>query len=534
MISHSNCDFLMDWEPTENYGMDVDVTQGPFSFDDCDVYMAPPSVQDIHMASPILTSQLPSISEIALFLPPLEMKTKPAVFPPCSIHAVSRQVLEPLTCPRRIKAVPLDDSLFVYIPAVSNYLAEPPTMFSASCQGDNYTSSLHNHNYFPKNSVYRPVTPSPSESRTAFRDQTIDIFDEEGHIDDTRAATPSPLIESSSCAGWPDGIAGDIFTNVDCIPWPYSIDEQDTTPSTPHHVAETYTPEWIDEQDLTPSTPHPFVETYTPEWINEDVTPDTPHLVAETNTLEWIDEQDATLSTPQPVVAETNTPEWLADEDVTSISQYPILETATPFHLPEIPFFQEFVDQGTDLIDLWNPNFEGSNFDKDESVLHSFGASSLKDLNWILEGFHATSVADACIESKSVLNTFEAMFVPAPLHNFSPVSSYDWAVSEAGPDLISFDAAYGLPCLESGDVIQYESNGLFQTSTPAPYNRSALPDVQSRSAFDPLVFFNKATNTVERNAPRSTKRDASTQTEELPGTTYGTPFYWSNFQCLFY
>jgi hypothetical protein len=77
MISHSNCNFLMDWEPTENYDMDVDVTQGPFSFEDCDVYMAspcdvnkaPPSVQDIHMASPILTSQLPSISEIALFLP---------------------------------------------------------------------------------------------------------------------------------------------------------------------------------------------------------------------------------------------------------------------------------------------------------------------------------------------------------------------------------------------------------------------------------------------------------------------------------
>ena len=134
------------------------------------------------------------------------------------------------------------------------------------------------------------------------------------------------------------------------------------------------------------------------------------------------------------------------------------------------------------------------------------------------------------------------MFVPAPLHN--EVSSYDWAVSEADPNLISFDSAYGLhhnipsgsfklPS-ESGDVIQYESNGLFQTSTPAPYYKSASPDVQSRSAFDPLVFFNKATNTVERNAPRSTKRDASTQTEESPGATYGTSFFnWSSFQCLF-
>ena len=519
MISHSNCNFLKDWEPTENYDMDVDATQGPFSFEDCDISMASPgtpsspSFQDIHMASPIMTPQFPSISEIALFLPPLEMKTKPTVFPPFNSHAVSCQALEPLAYPMEPL---LDDSPFVYIPAASNYLPEPPTMFSASCQGDNFTSAVHNHDHFPPNTVYRPVTPSPWEYRTTFRDVSpqSDISDEESEIADTRSATPSPLIESTICAGWSDGLEGssDMSIDIDCTPLPDSIDEQNITPSTPYLVA----------------------ETYTPEWINEDIMPSTPHLVAEINTPKWIDEQDATPSTPQPVVAETNTPEWLADEDVTSISQYPILETATPFHLPEIPFFQEFVDQGADLIDLWNPNFEGSNFDKDESVLHSFGASSLKDLNWILEGFHATSVADACIESKSVLNTFEAMFVPAPLHNFSPVSSYDWAVSEAGPDLISFDAAYGLPCLESGDVIQYESNGLFQTSTPAPYNRSALPDVQSRSAFDPLVFFNKATNTVERNAPRSTKRDASTQTEELPGTTYGTPFYWSNFQCLFY
>jgi hypothetical protein len=269
------------------------------------------------------------------------MKTKPTVFPPFNIQAVSRQALEPLACPREIKAVPLDDSPFVYIPAVSNYLPEPPAMFSASCQDDNYTSAVQNHNSFPPNSVYRLVTPSPSKSRTTFRDvspQPMDIFDE-GQIADTRAATPSPLIESTSCAGWPDSIV---------------------------------------EQDVTPSTPYIVAETYTPEWINEDITPDTPDLVAETNTPEWIDEQDATPYTPQPVVAETNTPEWLADEDVTSISQYPILETATPFHVPEIPFFQDFVDRGADLIDLWSPSFEGSNCDKDESVL---GASSLKDLD---------------------------------------------------------------------------------------------------------------------------------------------------------
>ena len=45
------------------------------------------------------------------------------------------------------------------------------------------------------------------------------------------------------------------------------------------------------------------------------------------------------------------------------------------------------------------------------------------------------------------------------------------------------------------------------------------PDVQARS---PLAIFNKAA--VERNATRSTKTDASTQTEELPGATYGTSF----------
>ena len=343
--------------------MDVDVTQGPFSFEDCDVYMAspsPPSFQDIHMASPILTPQLPLISEIARFLPPLEMKTKPTVFPPFNSHAVSCQALELLDIPA--------------------YLPEPPTMFSASYQGDNYTYADHNHNHFPPNSVYRPVTPSPSKSRTTFRDVSpqSDISDE-GQIADTRSATPSPLIESTSCAGWSDGLAdsSDMSIDVDCTSWPDSIDEQDVMPSTPYLAAETYTPEWIDEQDVTPRTP---VEIYTPEWI---------------------DEQDATPSTPQPVVAETSTPEWLADEDVTSISQNPILETATLFHLPEVHFFQE---SGADLIDLWDPSF-----DKDESVFRSFSASSLKDLEWILEAFHAATIADACIESKSTSNSFKAM-----------------------------------------------------------------------------------------------------------------------------
>lgn len=478
--------------------MDVDVS--PFSFADCDVFMAPPGIQEVHMASPILTSQPPTISEISFFLPPLIMKTKPIVFPPFNIHAVSRQALEPVVGPRKIKAVPLDDSSFVYMPAVATHQVEPPIMASARCQGDNYTSGVYNHNHFPPNSVYPPVTPSPSKYRTTLRDvspisipvKPIDILDEEGQIADTRAATPSPLIEST--AEWPDGIAGpsDIVPNVDYIPWPNSIDELDVTPSTFHFVAETNTTEWIDEQDVTPIT-------------------------------------------PQPVVAETITPEWTVDEDVTPLSQYPILETAAPFHWPEIPFFHESVDWGVDLIDLWSPNFESPNFDEDESVLRVFGVSILEDLDWILEGFRATSVADACVESKSASNSFEAMFVPAPLHQFSPVSPYDWAVSEAGLDLISFDSAYSLdhnihsdsfelPSLESGDVIQFESNGLFQTSTPAPYNRSVSPDVQSRSPFDPLDVFNKATFTVEKNAPRSTKTDASTQTEELPGATYGTSF----------
>jgi hypothetical protein len=521
---------MMDWEPAESYYMDVDVTPGPFSFTDCDVYMAPPEVPEVHMASPILTSQPPPISEIILFLPPLEMKMKPIVFPPFNIHAVSRQALEPLTAPKK-KSVPLDDSSFVYMPAVATYQVEPPTMASTNFQGDNYTFAVHNQNHFPPNSVYRPLTP-PSKSRTTLRDvsppfisvKSIDILDEEGQIADSCATTLSPLIESTSSAGWPGGIAGlgDIAPNVDCIPWPNSIGEQDVTPSTPHLVTEINTPE-----HFTPSTPHHVAETNNPEWVDEqDFTPSTPHLVvAESTTPEWIDGQDITPSTPQPIVAETTTLEWTVDEDVIPLSHYPIFETITPFHWPEISYLQGFV---VDLIDLWSPNIESSNFNEDDSVLRAFGVSSLQDLEWILEGFRATSVADACIESKSASNSFEAMFAPAPL---SPVSPYDWAVSDIGPDLISFDSAYGLqhniqsgpfklPSLESWNVIQFESNGLFQTSTPAPYNRSASPDVQSHSPFDPLV---KATY-ARRNAPRGTKADASTQTEEFSGATYGTSF----------
>ena len=502
----------MDWEPAESYSMDVDVTQDFFSFADCDVYMAPPSIQEVHMASPILTSQPPAISGITFFLPPLEMKTKPIVFPPFNIHAISRQALEPLVGPRKTKVAPLDVP-FVYMPAIATYQVEPPTMPSASCQGDNYTFGVHNHNHSLPTSVYPPVTPSPSKSRTILPDvspiKPIDILDEEGQIADSLAATPSPLIECSSSAGWPDRIAGpDIAPNVDYIPWPDSIDELDVTPSTPHLVVETNTPEWIDEQDVTPCTPH--------------------LVVAKINTPERIGKLGVTLSTPQLVVAETHTPEWSVDEDVTPLSQYPILEAATPFHWPEVPFFQEYIDWGVDLIDLWSPNFESSNLDEDDSVLRAFGVSRLEDLDWILEGFRAASVADVCVKSKCASNSFEATFVPTPLHNLSPVSLYDWTASEVGPDLISFDSAYGLhhnihsgsfklPSLESGDVIQFESN-LFQTSTPAPYKRSALPDVQSRS---PLIF-NKPTYTVEGNAPRNTKIDASTQTEELPGVTNGT------------
>ena len=363
------------------------------------------------------------------------------------------------------------------MPAVETYQVEPPTMASAN-QGDNYTPAVHKYNHFPPNSVYRPVTPPPSKYRTTLGAvspilipvKPIDILDEEGQMPDTRAATPSPFIESTSSDGWPDGIVGSggINPNLGCIAWPDSIDEQEVThrtpyliaeantpewideqvvtPSTPHLVvAETNTPEWIDKQDVTPSTPHFTVaETNTPEWIDEqDVTPSTSHLaVAETNTPEWIDEQDVTPNTLQPDVAETNAPEWTVDEDVTSLSQYPIPEIATSFHWPEMTFSQEFFGLGVDPIDLWSPNFESRNFDEDDSVLRAFGVSSIEDLDWVLEGFRATSVTDTCIEFKSASNNSEVMFVP-PLHNFSPVSPYDWAVSEAGPDLISFDSAYG-------------------------------------------------------------------------------------------
>ena len=476
----------MDWEPAEGYGMDVDekgpvdgpmhMTQEPFS-SDCDVYMAPttPVQEEVHMASPILTSQPPTISEIdcsslGFFLPSLEMKTKSIVFPPFNIHAVPRQALEPRISPRKTKLVPLDDSPFIYVPAVATYQAESPAMSSASSQGDTYTSAVHNHNHFPSKPVYCPVTPSPAYSRPTLRGVSpiltpvmpIDILE----IGDTRAATPSPLIENTSSAGWPDIMAdsGDIVPNVVCTLW-------------------------IDEQDITPST-------------------------------------------PRPVVAETNAPEWTVDEDATPLS--PILETTTPFDWPEITISQQYFDWGVDLIDLSSPDFNSPNSDKDDSILRAFGGSSLEDLDWILNGFYATSVADACNEYNNASNSFEAMFVPAPPDNFSPVSPYDWAVSEAGPNLISFDSAHDLrhnmhsgsfelPS-KSGDVIQIESNGLFQTSTPSRSAYEKLPDVQSHSLSDPLVIFSKVAYTVERNAPRSTKTDASTQTEELPAATYSTFF----------
>ena len=453
------------------------MTQEPFS-SDCDVYMAPttPAQQEeVHMASPILTSQPPIISEIdcsslRFSLPPLEMKMKPIVFPPFNIHAVPRQALESRISPRKTKLVSLDDSSSIYVPAIATYQAESPAMSSASSQGDTYTSAVHNRNHFPSKPVYCPVAPLPAYYIPTLQGVSpiltpvmpIDILE----MGDTRAATPSPLVESSSSAEWPDRMAdsGDIAPSVVCTPW-------------------------IDEQDITPST-------------------------------------------PRPVVAETNAPERTVDEDATPLS--PILEATTPFDWPEITISQQYFDWGVDLINLSSPDFDSPNSDKDDSILRAFGGSSLEDLDWILDGFHATSVADACNEYN---NSFEAMFVPAHPDNFSPVSPYDWVVSEAGPDLISFDSAHDLrhnmhSCSfelpsDSGDVIQTESNGLFQTSTPAPYSRSAYegsPDVQSHSLFDPFVIFSKVAYTVERNAPRSTKTDASTQTEELPAATYSTSF----------
>ena len=302
------------------------------------------------MTSPILISRLPLISEVAFFLPPLEMKMKPIVFPPFNIHAraFSRQAPEPLVGPRKIK----DDSSLVYAPAVETCQVEPPTMASLSTQVNNYTPAVH---HFPQNAVYRHGTPSPSEYRTTLGDV-------------------SPIL-----------VPVNPIDILDADP----IDEQDVTPRNPYLVAETNTPEWVDEQDVTPSTPH-FA----------------------TNTPEWVGEQDVTPSTSHLAVAEINTPDWV--------------DGHTPFH-------QEFFDLEVDLIDLRSPNPESSIFDKDDSVLRAFGVSGVEDLDWVLEGFRATSVADTCIE---------AMSLP-PLPNFSPVSSYDWAVSEAGPDLISFDSPYG-------------------------------------------------------------------------------------------
>jgi len=604
----------MDWEPAEGYAMDIDekgpmetpyfpiyMTQEPFSSANRDVYMAPTAVQEVHMASPIFDFQhSPPIIEAdcsTFFLPPLEMHTEPIIFPPLKFPAASRQALGHRVILRETKAVTLDIS--------SSYQVESPTMASANSRCVTYTSAAINHGlrctvasqnaetvplsvvgvnvlavpddlpiihiHHPKYLLTSPPNtrgidqdsppPSNPECRPAstvtlslsnpnIRDASAivmpvipvctleslpDILEERlqgGQIGDTCAAS---LSKSSISAEWPDRTVGD-----DIAPSDGKLFVEGVTPPG--------WPEWVVEQDVTPSTPH--------------------SIVAETNT-------------PTPL----GWPDWIIEEDTTSISQYPVLEsTTTPLHWPQKTVFQEYADSGVDLIGLSGTNSDSPKSCRDNSALRAFGGSSLEDLDWILEGFRATNVPDAYIAFKNASNAFESItsgmkFVPASPGNFSRVSPYDWA-----HDLISFNAVDDLrhhpvetapvpaathsgpsesPSFKYEDVVQTELNGLFQTLTLAPCDRSvsdeppfaAAPtldnmaspstpeivittcdsqssfecspvsdtsEVQSRSPFNPiyhhgntLVGFSKAAYTVEINTLRNVKAFKSKLSSEV-------------------
>jgi hypothetical protein len=550
--------FSMDWEPAESYGMDVDerdlveaprfpryMTQEPCA-SDSDVYMAPTAVEEVYMTSPILPSQplnlpLPVVEtdSTTFFLPPLELNMKPIVFPPLNIPAFSLQTLERRIGPSEIKLAPLHFSYDIFMPAALIHLPEPSNT-KAMRQDSRPLSSISDCLPTSKTgTTLQGVSPILTPVTSVYTSEPLlDILEEKlrhCQISDTPTAP------------------------------------RDTPSSTDRTVG----------NDIPPIDEKLFLDCVTPPgW------PD------------WIVPQDVTPSTPCPVVAEINTPglqDRTIDEDATPVTQCPTT--------PQITIFQEYVDCGVDLIGLYSPCSDGLNSSEYDYLFRAFGGSSLEDLDWILEGFRATSVLDTYTEP------------------------YNWAlVSEASLDLISFDSAHDLRhrSVETSLVLATtlsgsfelpsfkpeESNGLFQTSTPVPCDRSILeesslaaldnmashstPEIvidTSCSPFNPIYRhgnaldgFSEAAHTVERNAlrnvkafksklslkvqklrdratapigflkflapssqdirtttikhdvfgeivevtdktaTRSTKRDASTQTEELPDVVYGMSF----------
>ena len=430
--------FSMDWEPAESYGMDVDerslveapcwpryMTQEPCS-SDSDVYMAPTAVEEVHMTSPILPSQplnlpLPMVEtdSTTFFLPPLELNMKPIVFPPLNIPAFSLQTLERRIGLSEIKPAPLHFSYDIYMPAALIHLPKPSNT-KAMQQDSRPLSSISD------------CLPT-SKARTTLQGA-------------------SPILTPVTSVYTPEPLPHILEEKL----WHCEISDTRTAPlDTP--VKSTSSADRTVGNDIAPIDEKLFLDCVTPPgW------PD------------WFVVQDATPSTPCPVVAEISTPRLpnrTIDEDATPVSQYSTT--------PQITILQEYIDSGVDLIGLYSACSDGLNSSEYDYVFRAFGGSSLEDLDWILEGFRATSVLDTYTEP------------------------YNWAlVSEASLDLISFDSAYDLRhrSVETSHVLattlsgsfelpsfkSEESNGLFQTSTPVPCDKSILREF-SLAALDNMA-----------------------------------------------
>lgn len=625
---------VMDWEPAESYGMDIDDPYLPMHYT---------AVQEVHMASPVFVSQPLPIIEDTFFLPPLEFNTKPLAFPPLKFP--------PPQAWEHKRNIPLT--------AISAQSSITP---SATSQGVTHKSAPDNHHhvlersvtsqnaktaplsvdaipsYIPKMPSYHPnnLVTSPSKTRVTVDQNSLPLLSNCDCLPICLTLTVTPSSSKSRTNPRPILIPIVPVCNLESLP---TIPEE-----TLLHGHSGDTP---------PATLRPPIKTTVPaqrphRTIGNNIAPSDGNLLFEIPSppgwLDWALEQDLTPSTPHPIIAETNTPpgwpDWIVNDNTTPVSQYPVLESTTPS--PQTTTFQEYLDPGLDLIGLFTPNPRSSNSSNliDESALRAFGGSTLEDLDWILEGFRATNITVKNGSKPFESVNYENKFVPAPLGIFSPVSPYDWApVSDVGPDLITFDSthdlshwssetalvlattlsgSFELPSFKSGDGVQTESNRLFQTSTPAcdrlatcavaptlvnantpeivittrnspsSIDCSPLSDIPDplHSPFHPiyhdgnaLAEFSKVAYTVERNAlrnvkafknklsfkvqklqvgtktsvatqndidvfgeianvidkrmARSTKVDASTQTEKLVGAAYSTSFKMYLFFCLF-
>ena len=522
---------MMDWEPTENDGMDID---------DLEYY------SEVHMASPI---------EDTFFLPPLEFNTKPLAFPPLEFPAWEHKRNIPLT-------------------AISVQSSTTP---AATSQGVTHKSALANH------VLERSVTSQHAKTTPSSVD-AINVSAIPSYVPKMRSYHPKNLATSpSKTRVTVDQNSPPPPSNFDCLPIcltvaPPSSKSRTNPRPIPIPVVPISLPTISEETlldghsgDTPPATLRPPIKTTVPAERphrtigNDNIALSDGNLSNEIPSppgwLDWAVEQDLTPSTPHPIFAETNTPpgwpDWMANDDTTPVAQYPVLESTTPS--PQTTTFQEYVDPSLDLIGLFTPNSSSSNPSNliDESAFRAFGGSSLEDLDWILEGFRATNITFESVNH-------ENKFAPAPRGNFSPVSPYDWApVSDLGPDLITFDSthdlshrsaetplvlattlsgSFELPFFKSGDDVQTESNRRFRMSTPAcdrlatcavvvpTLENANTPEIvittcnspssihcsplsdPSHSPFHPmyhdsnvLAEFSKIAYTVERNALRNVK-----------------------------